>query len=93
MFELKNDNIIVRELFDDIVVNGVSTPTDQDSPYMFCEVVESSVEDIKKEDILVIRRYAKEEFITGLFFISPKDIRCRVSKEYYNMLINEGVEI
>ena len=91
-----NDNIIVKEIYDDIKVNGILTAYDEDSPYMFCEVVDFSLASagtlgINKGDVLVIKRYAKEEFITGLYFISWKDVRCVISKESFEKLLDEGV--
>lgn len=91
-----NDNIVVKEIYDDIKINGILTAYDEDSPYMFCEVVDFSLDAVSalkfnKGDILVIKRYAKEEFITGLYFISWKDVRCVISKESFEKLLSEGV--
>ena len=91
-----NDNIIVKEIYEDIIINGVLTSYDEDSPYMFCEVVNLSQEasdnlSISIGDILVIKRYAKEEFITGLYFISWKDVRCIFSKQDFENILKEGI--
>ena len=91
-----NDNIIVKEIYNDIAVNGILTAYDQDSPYMFCEVVDLSdnAKDnlgIESGDILVIKRYAKEEFVTGLYFTSWKDVRCVFTKEMFDIVLRDGV--
>ena len=64
--KLKNKNIIVSELTDDLYVDNIVLMYDDESPYMFCKVksVDSSITDIEPGDILVVRRYAKEEFIS-----------------------------
>lgn len=94
---LVNDNILIKELYDDIKVNGVLTSYDEDSPYMFGEVI--SISPTSKEtlgifvgDIVVIKRYAKEEYLSGSFFISHKDVRLVMAKEDYKELINNGIE-
>ena len=88
--EVENDNILVTELTDDIVINGLTTMYDPDSPYMFCKAV-AVAEDVPVlldcKPILVIKRYAKEEFIPGYYFISYKDVRCSLSEEEYKKLI------
>lgn len=85
-FTLNEDNLLVEELSDDIVFNGIRTMYDADNPYMFCRVVDSSIDKYVKGDILVIKRYAKEEFISGYYFISPKDVRTKVN--YYEELVS-----
>ena len=85
-FILNEDNLLVEELNDDIVFNGIRTMYDPDNPYMFCRVVASSGDRYKKDDIIVIKRYAKEEFISGYYFISPKDVRTKVN--YYEELVS-----
>lgn len=86
--ELLGDNILVEELTDDLVVNGVITAYDSDNPYMFCRVVNVSkdVNAITIGNILVIKRYAKEEFLPGYYFISSKDVRCIVDEDFYESL-------
>ena len=86
--ELLGDNILVEELTDDLIINGVVTVYDSDNPYMFCKVVNVSdkVEGIKAGNILVIKRYAKEEFLPGYYFISSKDVRCIVDNGFYESL-------
>ena len=37
-------------------------------------------------DILVIKRYAKEEYLPGQYFISLKDVRGKMSKEAYSKM-------
>lgn len=102
MEELKNftllyNNLLVTELTDDLKINGVVTLYDPDSPYMFCEQVdtkklENITEDeisssfIADDDVLVIKRYAKEEFVGGTYFISVKDIRGILKRDDYNKL-------
>ena len=59
---------------------------DSDSPYMFCRIVEMSDEAnslFNKDSILIIKRYAKEEYISGYYFISLKDVRGFMSEEEY----------
>ena len=89
-----NDNILVSELTDDLMNNGTAVMYDSESPYMFCRV-EKIAESLAKQydiycgDVIVIKRYAKEEFLPGLYFISVKDVRCKVPKEVYdNLVIN-----
>ena len=86
-FSLNGDNLLVEELTDDIRFNGVNNVYDADNPYMFCKVVASPSTDYVVGDILVIKRYAKEEFISGYYFISPKDVRTKV-KYYEEMIVN-----
>lgn len=94
--KMHNGNILVKELIDDIKVNGVMTSYDVDNPYMFCDVIKISNEAAENlscdiNDILVIKRHAKEEFVSGLYFIHWKDVRCALSKEEYSKMILEGV--
>ena len=35
--------------------------------------------------------YGKEEYLSGLFFISWKDVRCSISSREYEKMINEGM--
>ena len=87
--KLFNDNILVSELQDDMVVNGVMTRYDSDSPYMCCEVEAASDEAlnyVSVGDILIIKRYAKEEYLSGLYFISFKDIRGCIPNDEYNKM-------
>ena len=85
--EMLNDNVLVTELTDDLMVNGVATMYDSEAPYMFCSVVKSVTGVFDEGTVLVIRRYAKEEFLPGYYFISEKDIRCVVPEEVYNNLV------
>ena len=73
---LEKDNILIEELIDDITIGGITTRHDYDTPYMFCKIIDLSDEArenlgiVHKEDfILVIKRYAKEEFIDNTFFV------------------------
>ena len=86
--ELLNDNILVEELTDDLSVNGVVVAYDSDSPYMFCRVINksTSITDVVVGDVLVIKRYAKEEFLPGYYFISVKDVRCVIDEDFYKSL-------
>lgn len=110
--KLLGNNILVSELQDDLVVDGVITMYDTDSPYMFCKIESISLDAFKdlfgecvfdddntveetiydeciNNTILVIKRYAKEEYIGGTYFISSKDVRGIMHKETYkNMLQN-----
>ena len=86
-FYLKNDNILVSELCDDLTYRGVVTVYDSDSPYMFCKVEMDNPFGYNRGDIVVIKRYAKEEFISGLYFISPKDVRCVVPEIIYSSMV------
>ena len=87
---LYNDNIVVSELQDDLVFNGTVVMYDADSPYMFAEVMNASKSakdnGICQGDVLVIKRYAKEEYLPGTYFVSYKDIRGTMTKEDYNEL-------
>lgn len=90
---MKNDNLLVSELTDDLIVNGVATIYDSDSPYMFCKVlVTCDSETYPVGSILVIKRYAKEEFLPGQYFISTKDVRCVYLEETYNKLLGTDDE-
>ena len=66
---LFNDNILVNELQDDLVANGTVVRYDPDSPYMFSEVLvvsnEANEKGINVGDVVVIKRYAKEEYLHG----------------------------
>jgi hypothetical protein len=88
--KLKNKNIIVSELTDDLYVDNIVLMYDDESPYMFCKVksVDSSITDIEVGDILVVRRYAKEEFISNLYFVAEQDVRCIIKEEEYERLIS-----
>ena len=87
--QLENNNIIVKELYDDIKVNGIMQSYDQDSPFMFCKVV--CADDYDEGEILVVKRYAKEEFVSGLFFVHNDDVRLSLSQEDYDNILNEGI--
>lgn len=96
--KMLNDSILVKEEYLDITVNGISVSCDSDAPYMFCSVVDLSSESKEKLNIdkgyyIVIKRYAKEEFISGLFFVSWKDVRCSFTKEEYEELMLKGISI
>lgn len=88
--KLINDNILVTELEDDLMVNGVVTMYDSDSPYMFCKVISASDEAIKTiglmTDVIIIKRYAKEEFLPGYYFVSSKDVRGTLKITEYSLL-------
>ena len=88
--DLFNDNVLVEELQDDLLINGVVLRYDSDSPYMFCEVISSSQNakenKVNPGDILVIKRYAKEEYLPGQYFISYKDIRGSILKADYESI-------
>ena len=93
---LQGDNILVRELQDDLKINGVVSIYDGDNPYMFCEILNASDEaksNLKLEDItksvLVIKRYAKEEYIGDTYFISYKDVRAILNIDDYNKMLEE----
>ena len=97
---LEGKNIIVEELCDDIVCDGIVTRYDPDSPYMFCKILLISEEaqkdlgiiNFKEENILVIKRYAKEEFIDKTYFIDSKDVRAVIDNDTYNKILKEGLE-
>ena len=88
--QLENNNIIVKELYDDIKINGIMQSYDQDSPFMFCSVVCS--DDYDEGEILVVKRYAKEEFVSGLFFVHNDDVRLSLSQEDYDKILEEGIK-
>ena len=88
---LYGDNILVSELTDDLFINGLLVMYDKDNPYMFCKVEALSYEadkTISKNDILVIKRYAKEEYLPGYYFVSLKDVRGSITSSEYNKLLN-----
>lgn len=87
--KMLNSNILVTELTDDLMINGVATVYDPDNPYMFAKVIDRDtlIHTVDVGDIVVIKRYAKEEFLPGYYFISDKDVRCIVSKEQYNKFL------
>ena len=89
---LLNSNIIIEEICDDVVVNGVSYMYDSDSPYMVGRVVNRDIElnYLDVGDIVVVKRYAKEEFTPGYYFVSEKDLRGCISSEIYNELSNKN---
>lgn len=96
---LENDNILVEELTDNIKIGGIITRHDYDSPYMFCKILLISDESreslaiLNTEDtVLVIKRYAKEEFIDNTFFIGSKDVRIVLDRNSYNKIREEGLE-
>ena len=62
---LLNDNILVSELQDDLMYNGTVVRYDSDNPYMICHVEEVSDEakNVSVGNIIVIKRYAKEEYL------------------------------
>ena len=85
---LLNDNILVSELQDDLMYNGTVVRYDSDNPYMICRVEEVSNEakNVSVGNIIVIKRYAKEEYLPGQYFISLKDVRGKMSKETYSKM-------
>lgn len=93
-------NILVRELCDDFMCGGVVTKYDPDSPYMFCKIVnicEEAIDamnilDSELDYILVIKRYAKEEFIDQTYFIDAKDVRAIIPPNVYERMKGEGLE-
>lgn len=96
--KLLGTNILVKELTDNIVVDGIATRHDYDSNEMFCEVIKMSEEakeylysdgkhTQKSANIVVISRMTKSEFIGSLFFISYKDIRLIMDTEAYKKII------
>lgn len=94
---LEGNNILVEELIDDINIGGITTRHDYDSPYMFCKVLLISDEakeilGLLDETILVIKRYAKEEFIDHTFFVDAKDVRAIISDNTYKNILEEGLE-
>lgn len=96
---LEGSNILVEELCDDIVSGGITTRYDMDSPYMFCKIIAISDEAQEelaildpKESILVIKRYAKEEFIDKTYFVDSKDVRVVIDSDTYGKILKEGLE-
>lgn len=89
---LVNENIIVSELCDDLVINNVPVMYDSDSSYMFCKIEALDTNticnnEVSVGDILVVRRYSKEAFLSGYYFISEKDVRGIIKKDSYNKII------
>ena len=82
---LLNHNIIIEEICDDVISNGVSYMYDADSPYMVGRVVNRDIDldYLSLGDIVVVKRYAKEEFTPGYYFISDKDLRGMIDPEIY----------
>ena len=96
---IEGSNLLVEELCDDIVSGGITTRYDSDSPYMFCKILlisEESQGDLgilnPSQSILVIKRYAKEEFIDKTYFIDSKDVRLVIDIDTYNKILKEGLE-
>jgi hypothetical protein len=87
--KMLNSNILVTELTDDLMVNGVVTIYDQDNPYMIAKVVnrDNLTHTVDVGDIIVIKRYAKEEYLPGQYFVSLQDVRCKMSEDEYNNMI------
>lgn len=85
--ELINNNIIVSELCDDLIINNVPVMYDSDSPYMICTVVKSGDSLVEENSIVVIKRYTKEAFLPGYYFISLNDVRGIISRESYEKYI------
>lgn len=94
---LEGTNILVTELIDNITIDGIVTRHDYDSPYMFCKVLLMS-DDARKElgildeSVIVIKRYAKEEFIDDTYFVDVKDVRLVIDDDTYNKILKEGLK-
>lgn len=87
---LLGDNILVSELQDDLLYNGTVVRYDQDNPYMFCKILclsDTASDIFSLEDVIIIKRYAKEEYLPGTYFISLKDVRGTLSYGEYLKLI------
>lgn len=90
-----NDIIMVSEIQENLRHNGIVLGYDTDSPYMFCRVISYSDKankelNIEKDDIMVIKRYAKEEYLPGLYFISYQDVRAVIKdkQKFLDMIVD-----
>lgn len=96
MIKLVHDNILVTEVVKDSKAGVLTVSQDESSAYMFVKIIEISEEANselydkngmkpldKENQYLVIRRTAKDPFIQDKFFISYKDVRAIIDKEYF----------
>lgn len=90
MIKLFHDNILVTELVKDSKAGALIVSQDESSSYMFVKILEISDEASKELDvdktsdsILIINRCAKMPFIQDTFFISYKDVKAVIDKEYF----------
>jgi len=90
MIKLFHDNILVTELVKDSKAGALIVSQDESSSYMFVKIEEISEEASKElgvdktsDSILIINRCAKMPFIQDTFFISYKDVKAVIDKEYF----------
>lgn len=100
MIELFHDNILVEELVKNTKAGLLTVNQDSSSPYMYVKIIKSAIDaynmlseqsdlirNSNSDDlVLIIRRTAKDPFINNQFFISAKDVRAVITKEYFNSL-------
>lgn len=90
MIKLFHDNILVSELVKDSKAGALIVSQDASSAYMYVKIEEISEEaskalgvDKTSDAILIINRVAKMPFIQNTFFISYKDVKAVIDKEYF----------
>ena len=100
MIELFHDNILVEELVKNTKAGVLTVNQDSSSPYMYVKIIKSAIDaynmlseqsDLVRNSnnddlVLIIRRTAKDPFINNQFFISSKDVRAVITKEYFDSL-------
>lgn len=92
--QLRKNFILVNELKDDIIVDGILTKYDDNNNFMFVEVIQASnnayseISQYTDPDnvVLVISRIAKTPFLTN-YVITLDDVLMLLTKEEYNKLI------
>lgn len=98
MIELFHDNILVTELIKDTKAGALVVNQDSSSPYMYVKIIKCAINALNELEeqsdlvrnsnvddlVLIIRRTAKDPFINNQFFISSKDVRAVITKEYFN---------
>lgn len=94
--KLYGDNILVKELQDDFNVNGFILKYDDVNPFMFVEIINlpndlgeryNELNQLNKDDIVIIKRIDKIPYIDGNYFISPKSIIASITRDEYNGMI------
>lgn len=86
--------IQVKELKDDVYVDGLLQKYDDSSPYIFAEIIEAESNIYDKlsdygdiDDLIVIFRRPNKLPFLDTFFVSNEDIIAVMTREEYNSLI------
>ena len=95
--KLFGNNILVEELRDNLVLDGVLIKYDDSNQYMFAKIINLpekliSELDLNVADIIIINRVTKLPFIDGNYFINSNNIIASLTKEEYNKLVSKGVD-